>query len=250
MDKIAIISDIHGNMTALKTVLADIEARGIKRIFCLGDIVGKGPGSKEALDTVKSRCERVVKGNWDHIVADGMNGEFPDMLTWHNNAIGEDGVMYLRSLPYFDEFYISGRLMRLCHASPDDLFYRVFSFTPNEKRMRLFVPPVLGCEEADIVGYGDIHMAYTDSFNGKIIFNVGSVGNPLDFTQAAYAVIEGTEGGTTPSPFAITIIRVPYDIESEVQKAKESGMPELNEYVEELVTGVYRGISKYKKGGG
>lgn len=250
MDRIAIISDIHGNVTALEAVLADIEVRGIKRVFCLGDIAGKGPGSIEAVDIVQSRCEKVVKGNWDYIITEGMNGEFPEMLSWHNKVLGRERVEYLRSLPMYEELYFSGRLIRLCHASPDDLFFRVFSFTPNDKRLRLFMPPEPDKKEADVVGYGDIHMAYTDSFEKKTIFNVGSVGNPLDFTLASYAIIEGTEGGTSLSPFAISIIRLPYDIGVEIKRAEASGMPGLREYIDELKTAVYRGISKYQKGGG
>jgi Icc-related predicted phosphoesterase len=64
MEKIAIISDIHGNITALDTVLKDIKRRGIKRIFCLGDLVGKGPRqgttgvSKEPTAGVQLRHQR------------------------------------------------------------------------------------------------------------------------------------------------------------------------------------------------
>ena len=43
MDKIAVISDIHGNIPALESVLQDIKLRGVERIICLGDLVGKGP---------------------------------------------------------------------------------------------------------------------------------------------------------------------------------------------------------------
>ena len=53
MDKIAIISDIHGNLEALKAVFNDIENRGIKRIFCLGDIVMAGPEPIETLNKIQ-----------------------------------------------------------------------------------------------------------------------------------------------------------------------------------------------------
>lgn len=53
MEKIAIIADVHGNYEALKTVLIDIEKRGIKQIYCLGDVIGKGSRSNECLDLLK-----------------------------------------------------------------------------------------------------------------------------------------------------------------------------------------------------
>lgn len=54
MEKIAIISDIHGNYEALKTVLFDIEKRGINHIYCLGDVIGKGTRPNECLDLLKN----------------------------------------------------------------------------------------------------------------------------------------------------------------------------------------------------
>ena len=57
MDRIAIISDIHGNLPALHATLDDIAARGITRIVCLGDLVGKGPHSDQATDICRAACE-------------------------------------------------------------------------------------------------------------------------------------------------------------------------------------------------
>jgi len=64
----AIISDIHGNLEALQTVLADIERRGIRRIVCLGDVIGYGPDPLACLDVVRERCEVCLMGNHDHAV--------------------------------------------------------------------------------------------------------------------------------------------------------------------------------------
>jgi diadenosine tetraphosphatase ApaH/serine/threonine PP2A family protein phosphatase len=64
----AVISDIHANAEALRTVLADIDRRGIKRIICLGDIVGYGPDPLECVDLVRERCEWSLMGNHDFAV--------------------------------------------------------------------------------------------------------------------------------------------------------------------------------------
>ena len=63
MEKIAIIADVHGNYEALKTVLIDIEKRGIKQIYCLGDVIGKGSRPNECLDLLKNCI--MVYGNWE-----------------------------------------------------------------------------------------------------------------------------------------------------------------------------------------
>ncbi|MGN6727495.1 MAG: metallophosphoesterase family protein, partial [Tepidisphaeraceae bacterium] len=68
MHLFAIISDIHGNLEALTTVLADIEKRGIQHILCLGDIVGYGPNPMECLDLVGRRARAALMGNHDFAV--------------------------------------------------------------------------------------------------------------------------------------------------------------------------------------
>ena len=63
MEKIAIISDIHSNIVALRAVMNDISSRGIKRIFCIGDVSVKGSSPCECFDIVNEKCEVIVKGN-------------------------------------------------------------------------------------------------------------------------------------------------------------------------------------------
>jgi predicted phosphodiesterase len=64
----AVISDIHSNLEALTTVLADIEKRGIKTIYCLGDVVGYGPNPTECLDLIIKKTKWCVMGNHDYAV--------------------------------------------------------------------------------------------------------------------------------------------------------------------------------------
>ncbi|KLU67317.1 phosphodiesterase [Desulfosporosinus acididurans] len=246
MDRIAIISDIHGNMPALEAVLADIKNKNIRIIYCLGDLAGKGPNPAEAVDTIRENCEVVIKGNWDHFLTEQKGQE---VLTWHQSRLGAERLKYLRDLPMYKEFYISGKLLRLCHASPNDLFHRVYLSTKRRERLKLFeATPTLDIE-ADVVGYGDIHGAHVDYFAGKTIFNVGSVGNPLDITQASYGIIEGILNSKHPSSFTIALVRVPYDIDLAVNQAGLTDMPEKQEYIKELKTGIYRGLTKHKKEG-
>jgi predicted phosphodiesterase len=248
LDKIAIISDIHGNIPALEAVLSDIRERGIETIYCLGDLAGKGPSSVEAVDMVRSSCTVVIKGNWDFMIAEGVHDGLPESLRWHmqwhKDVLGQERLHYLKALPVYSEFYLSGRLLRLCHASPGDLFFRVYAFTPNDQRRGLFEPTKSLAQYADIVGYGDIHKSYVDSFDDKVLFNVGSVGNPLDITQASYAVIEGNYGSLSLSPFSITLVKIPYDIEQAIHQAMEADSPDLQDYIDELKTAVYRGSRK------
>ena len=57
---IALVADLHGNWPAIRAVDADITARGIKDIYCLGDMIGKGPSDKKAMDWTLERCKLVL----------------------------------------------------------------------------------------------------------------------------------------------------------------------------------------------
>lgn len=243
MDRIAIISDIHGNIPALEAVLEDIRLRGADEIFCLGDLVGKGPDSGEAVDLVRSACAQVVAGNWDLFIA----GESAhSMIKWHQALLGEDRLQYLAGLPFCMEFRMSGQLVRLFHASPRSVNERILPWDDMEKRLSLFDPSPLCREQetAAVAGYGDIHSAYLQNLDGKILFNTGSVGNPLDMPQASYAILDGTLDSSRLSSMSIQLVKVPYNLERAVQLAIKADMPGLDPYIRELRTAVYRGSKK------
>jgi protein phosphatase len=240
VERIAIISDVHGNIPALEAVFDDIHQRKISRIFCLGDMVGKGPNSDIALDLVKKNCEMIVLGNWDDFIT--KESEY-EAARWHQKVLGKERLEYISTLPFSFEFFMSGKYIRLFHASPRSLYERIQPWDNYEKRMSLFDYSEFCKEEkqADVVGYGDIHNAYMQNLDEKILFNVGSVGNPLGLTQASYVIIEGKYGDLTLAPLNIQFVRVPYDIELAIQQAIDVDMPSLEPYIKELRTGKYRG---------
>jgi len=242
LERIAVISDIHGNIPALDAVLADIGERGITTIYCLGDLAGKGPGSEEVVDRVREVCRLVVRGNWDENMA--RDSDYLPIV-WHQHKLGAQRLDYLQGLPMMIELHMSGRLIRLFHASPRSVHERIQPWDSHESRLSLFHASEY-CSydgEADVIGYGDIHNAYVQHFEGKALFNAGSVGNPLEICQASYAILEGRPG-REPAPFGIQLVRVPYDIELAVQQAVDAQIPQLEAYIVELRTAVYRGNQK------
>jgi diadenosine tetraphosphatase ApaH/serine/threonine PP2A family protein phosphatase len=93
-----------------------------------------------------------------------------------------------------------------------------------------------------VVGYGDIHEAFVEGGGGRTLFNVGSVGNPLDEPVPSYVVLEGIVDEPEPAPFGIQVVRVPYDVEPEISVAARLGMPALEPYAVELRTALHRGL--------
>jgi protein phosphatase len=243
MEKIAVISDIHGNMPALEAVLQDINGRGITRIFCLGDLAGKGPHGEKVIDICREKCEGITLGNWDFVVADGSGPSFLN-LGWHRARLGAERLEYLKNLPPVINLYLSGRKVRLFHASQISVFHRVHMRGTHEDHEAMFTnTDFTGYSfTPDTVGYGDIHHAYYKSWKGKVLFNAGSVGNALDEPTAAYAILEGNYGDTKAGDFSFQIIRLFYDKELAIRQALEEGMPDLEPYAAELRTAVYRGL--------
>ena len=104
MERIAIFSDIHANLTALEAVLEDISKRKIDKIICLGDLVYKGVSPSEVIDLVKEKCDIVLRGNCDAYIG---NRDALEKKYWTRLKIGEERAEYLRNLPIFHEFYLS-----------------------------------------------------------------------------------------------------------------------------------------------
>jgi putative phosphoesterase len=242
LERIAVVSDVHGNMTAYDAVLANINARGIRRVFNLGDVTGKGPRGSAAIARTRERCEVTVRGNWDAHIGRPDLLAHPPMRWWHDELSVADRD-WLRGLPYAVDLALSGRRIRMFHASAQGVDHRVHVRHTDEEFAGMFLNTSATGEgpEPDVVVYGDIHAAYSREQRGKFLLNAGSVGNPLDEPTAAYLVLEGVPGGAVADhPFSYGIVRVPYDIEAEIADAEASGMLDLAAYAVELRTAVYR----------
>ena len=118
MDKVAIISDVHGNITALNAVLDDIKRRNINKIFCLGDSIVKCVHPDLVIDKLREVCDVILIGNTDYAICrpEARNKNF-----WSRIKIGEERANFILNLPVFHEFYMSGHFIRLFHASPFSL---------------------------------------------------------------------------------------------------------------------------------
>lgn len=263
MEKIAIISDIHGNLEALTTVLNDIKRRNIKTIYCLGDIIAKGTHSKECIKLIKENCQVVIRGNCDEVFATEHNLEnVPEILKtrvlWNQSKLNEKDRKYLLNLPYSYEFYMSGSLIRLFHSTPQKIDGFAASLDSIDKKRAQFLPSenTISQKNADIVIYGHNHLQYLDRFYNKTLINVGSVGNPTDVirkenfdsnsmetTQANYLIIEGNLNSKDYNDsLSYQFIRIPYNIQKELESNNDN--PELEAYKTELTEGKYRDPSK------
>ena len=235
--RIAVLSDVHGNLTAFDAVLADIDARGITTILNLGDVAGKGPRGSAAIARSRERCALTVRGNWDDFLPASAEHHDPAIRWWHDELTDDDRD-WLATLPLSHDLELAGRRIRLFHASATSVYTRVHFHHTDQEFADMFATTELTGDgpEPTVVLYGDVHDAYVETHRGRTLVNVGSVGNPLDETTASYVILE--EVGDV---FGVQIVRVPYDIEAELAVAEALDMPALEAWSIELRTAIFRG---------
>jgi len=243
MTEIALIADIHGNIPALTAVDNDIKSRGIKNIYCLGDMCGRGPNGSAAIDYCRDNCEIILMGNWEEHIAFEYGG--PEYL----KEIGAERQAFIKTLPLYHKMWISGRRVHLFHGRPLSEEMRkdiIYGESENEQKLTLF-SVVQDDYPADIVGYADIHRQFKHDFReGKILFNTGSVGNSFCTPTACYVIIKGELDSRENAPVSIEFVSVPYDNQQAVDnmlKEKEWFKYPVD-YTTEIMEGKYRAYRK------
>ena len=262
--RIAVISDIHGNLEALKATLEDIDKRNVDRVICLGDIIAKGIHPQECIELIKEHCDIVLRGNCDryfsteHKNIEELSEDEQKRIIWNQSMINKEDREYLLNLPFSYEFYMSGSLVRLFHATPEVDNQAVINLNNIEEKLKMFKPSknTQTQETADVVIYGHIHHPYMDRLYNKTIINVGSVGNSFDVirnsqkdsnvletTKSNYLIIEGEyDSKNYDSNISFQFIKVSYDIDKELED--ENKNIEKENYQYELKNGMYRNMTK------
>ncbi len=263
MEKIAIISDIHGNITALDKVLEDIEKRGINRVLCLGDMIVKCSSPKECVEKVLANCEVVVKGNCEQRCV-----EEPKITEhiWNKNKLTDEQQEKIKNLPLSYDFYMSGYKIRMMHASPYSIHQKSYTWDLNEgfeERFNMMFDNTeylgnIGQEEPDIVLFGHIHKPFLYRIKNRMIINPGAVSNTSDivkikdkyYTYGSYLIIEGEYGSKKLSEISYEIVKFTYDNEKEAERIINTDMPNKEFAYEEILTGKYFSRLKLRECGG
>ena len=267
MNKIAIISDIHGNREALKTTLEDIKRRKCDKIMCLGDIIAKGKFSNECVNMIKDNCDVVLRGNIDDKYSkkydlNKLDEKEKQSIIKHQKELTSENKEYLSNLPFCYEFYLSGRLVRLFHAGPDSIrnYSNVGIFASIDKKYKMFEPNVLTLSDkiADIVVYGHIHTQLMNKMYNRTLICCGSIGNNLEYirnekkdanilntTCANYVILEGKMDSKEHDTLDVDFIQVQYDIDKELEDSKDKLDNDALFY--ELKYGKYRNDDKINK---
>ncbi|MHA2112950.1 MAG: metallophosphoesterase family protein [Candidatus Hodarchaeales archaeon] len=196
MTIIAIISDIHANLSALQAVLLDIHKRKIRRIFCLGDLTGYGS------QPVPARCEVVIKGNHDNAVA---LGETPvhfqekahNTLRQATDKLSINERKMLHELPTTYTLNLDNKKALMLHGGPEFPLDQYMYPDDEEDYQTTF--DFMELIEVDVLFHGHTHIPYVRHQAGRVICNPGSVGDPRDNDERASYILFDMETLDTDS---------------------------------------------------
>ena len=248
--RIAILSDIQGDTTALEAVIADARALGATEYWLLGDILLPGPGREDLFDLLDAiPITAAVRGNWDDCVLEALDGEYgledPQeiqllrLTQYLMEGLDTKRIDWLRSLPLVEKKEVNGIRFSLTHNLPEKNYggdLRPANRTENFDQLL--------DDQTDMAIYGHVHKQLLRyGSQGQQILNPGSIGMPyFDWEQlqnhrAQYALIDVEEDGVTNLQFR----KVSYDYEGELQDAKDKGLPFIEMYEELRREDNYRG---------
>lgn len=237
--KIAIISDIHGNLYALEAVLKDIGARGISRIYCAGDIVGYGPRPDEVIGLLQKSGIPAVMGNYDDAVGNTRlicGCDYKDekslllggrSMAWTGDNTPEAAKKWLRELPAEIRFKDSGLNMLLVHGSPRSLNEYLYEDVEEG-----YLNEMLEESGTDVIVCGHTHLPYVRNLSRGYIVNAGSVGKPKGGSPNATYVILDADG----KDLSVEIAEAPYDYEKTAGEIERFGLP--HEFAQIVRTGM------------
>jgi putative phosphoesterase len=213
--KIAVVSDVHGNLTALETVIRDIQRVGVDLVVNGGDLIGSGPRPAEVIDRVAGLGWQGIIGNTDEVLWNAqplidLAARLPAMKTtwnmvlddveWTRSAIGNDRIQWLRSLP---GLFVATDVA-IVHASPGDTWKDPGPTASDDE-----LAAVYATLRSPAVVFGHLHVPFVRPVHDFIVANSGSAGMPYDGDpRASYLVIEDGQP---------TVRRVAYDIDSEIE---------------------------------
>ncbi len=194
----AVFSDVHGNLPALEAILADIDARGVAKTVCLGDLVGYGPSPNEVALLVRESGIPTLMGNYDQGIGfetgdcgcvyktDEQRAEGAVSLAWTQDVVTDEVKAYLRTLE--DHFLLQtpGGDLLAVHGSPRRINEYLFEDRPTSamERMAREYPH-------RAILFGHTHLPYVRRVGKTTFVNVGSAGRPKDGDwRACYAIVD------------------------------------------------------------
>ena len=233
--RIALLSDVHGNLPAFQAVLADVESAGVQETWCLGDLVGYGAEPDGCVAMARDHCDLCLAGNHDLVVTGEI--DIADFSTsaaaaarWTQENISEESLSFLRGLQPME----GGREIGLYHASPRDPVWEYVLSGWQAEECIAVMEPRLGAVghshvalwfhqdgDAEIEGAAAAGGEELNVSAGRWLLNPGGVGQPRDGDPRAAWLLLDTEAWTAEWR------RVDYPIDEAAHAIEAAGLPRV-----------------------
>lgn len=229
--KIAVLSDIHSNIQALKEVVNEVLKDGVKKFLFLGDFIGYYYYPAEVLDLVSKLDAIFIQGNHERILKDLIQNRISPKVVLEKYGHGHQFALdqlsieqkdFLINLPVELNVLLDGIKIRMCHGSPMDPDYYIYPDTPSEILNKCTIKNV------DFVLIGHSHYQFVYKNNDSILVNVGSVGQSRsEGGMAQWALIDTQDK-------SVQLRSTIYDTSDLEQKAKhiDANLP----YIRKILT--------------
>jgi putative phosphoesterase len=206
--RVALISDLHGNELALRSVLARIDHLGVDQLVCLGDVATLGPRPHAVLKLLRESGCPVVMGNHDEFMLDAQlihtYSEAPPVVQavdWCREQLDEAELTYVRT--FVRDLRVDlghGRSLYCFHGTPRSHMEDLLATTPVAE-----LDDMLGDAQADVMAMGHTHVQMCRQHRGRLLVNPGSLGQPFEqvangappvvLDHAEFAIVEADEAG-------------------------------------------------------
>lgn len=226
--RIAVISDIHGNLPALEAVLTHIATNNIDQVICLGDLVDFAPWPNEVIERIRSAYIPLIMGNHDERIAfnlpvsplakHGTTETAARMVAIDHSrkVVTAANKHFLATLPRHITLTFNHTQLFFTHASPASIDEYLYETADDLLADRLQMI------SADVMVIGHTHLSYTRTIGPRLIVNAGSVGRSKEKDRlACYAVLTISKSGEVIP----TLVKVAYPVHETVQAIYESGIP-------------------------
>jgi predicted phosphodiesterase len=195
--RIAVMGDVHANLPALRAVIDDVARIGVDALYCVGDVVGRGPHPNQVVDELRRLEIPTVQGNWDEAASmdraqsgavwptSESEAAGRESLSWSAQQLTDDNKAWLRALPTSMRVDLGARTMLLFHGSP----LKETEYLWADRPSRVF-GRIVSDEGDDLFAFGHTHEAWHRAVAQGHFVAVGSVGCGTEGdSRARYAVI-------------------------------------------------------------
>jgi predicted phosphodiesterase len=239
--RVAVLSDIHGNLVALDACLSDLESQGgADAIVAAGDLCLDGPKPKKVLQRLEELGVQCVRGNTDRYLGD-TNGAVIDgvesaQIAWTRKDLGEAWLEWLRDLPFAMRVGEDENQLLIVHANPKNDDEHLWPDADEQTLERM-----IGDEAATAIAFGHLHLPYVRIWRGRMLVNVASAGLPKDGdARACYAIFTERTGG-----WEVKHRRVPFDVKKVATQLAACGIPESVELIATLRRHRYKRLKSF-----